>query len=103
MLTLYKILVRPQLEYCVQFWTPHYRKDVNTLERVQRKFTRMVPMMRNFSYEDRLEKLELFSLQRRWRGDLIEMFKIIRRLDRVDREKLFPLGKGSRMKGTDLK
>jgi len=72
---------------------------VNALERVQKRFTRMVPGMRNFSYEDRLERLGQFSLERkRLRGDLIEMFKIMRGLDRVDREKLFPFLKGSRMR-----
>ena len=40
MLELYGTLVRPQLDYCVQFWSPHYRKDVIALERVQRRFTR---------------------------------------------------------------
>ena len=63
-------------------------------------FTRMVPGMRNFSYEDRLERLGLFSLERRrLRGDLIEMFKITRVLVRADREKLFLLVKGSKTRG----
>uniref|UniRef100_A0A4W3ILC9 DH domain-containing protein n=1 Tax=Callorhinchus milii TaxID=7868 RepID=A0A4W3ILC9_CALMI len=68
-------LVRPQLEYCVQFWAPYFRKDI----RVQRRFTRMIPGMGNLSYEDRLEKLGLFPLeQRRLRGDLGEVFKIMK-------------------------
>ena len=45
MLQLYRTLVRPHLEYCVQFWSPYYRKDVESLERVQRRFTRMLPGM----------------------------------------------------------
>ena len=45
MLQLYKTLVRPHLEYRIQFWSPHYRKDVEALERVQRRFTRMLPGM----------------------------------------------------------
>ena len=79
-------------------------KVMRMLERVQERVTGMVPGMRNFSDEDRLERLGLFPLERRrLRGDLIEMFKIARGLDGVEREKLFPLVKGSRMRGHRLK
>ena len=79
------------MEYCVQFWSPHYRKDVEALERVQRRFTEMLPGMVGRSYEERLRDLRLFLLEgRRLRGDLIEAYKMIRGLDRVDCESLFP-------------
>ena len=69
MLQLYRTLVRPHLEYSVQFWLPHYQKDVEALERVQKRFTRMLSGMESISYEERLEKPGLFSLeQQRLRG-----------------------------------
>ena len=84
MLQLSSTLVRPHLEYSVQFWSPHYQKDVEALERVQKRFTRMLPGMEGISYEERLEKLGLFSLERRrLRGDLIEVYKIMSGMDRV--------------------
>ena len=58
---------------------------MEALERVQKRFTRMLPGMEGISYEERLEKLGLFSLER-WglRGNLIEVYKIMRGMDRVD-------------------
>ena len=64
---------------------------MEALERVQKRFTRMLPGMEGISYEERLEKRGSFSLeQRRLRGDLIEVYKIMRGMDRVDSQKLFP-------------
>ena len=78
MLQLYRTLVRPHLEYSVQFWSPHYQKNVEALEMVQKRFTRVLPGMEGISYEERLEKLGLFSLERwRLRGDLIEVYKVM--------------------------
>eukprot|EP00061_Rhincodon_typus_P008382 g30936.t1 len=71
------------MEYCVQFWLPNYRKEVIALERVQIRFTRMLPRMTNLSYEERQDRLGLHSL--------IEVDKIMRDIDSIDHEKLFPL------------
>lgn len=75
---LYTALVRPHLEYANQIWCPYLVKDVEALENVQRRATRMVPQLKGLSYEERLRKLDLPTLAyRRSRGDQIETYKII--------------------------
>ena len=74
---LYKSLVWPLLEYCVQAWSPHYSKDKILIKRVQHRFTRMVPGLKFETYEEKLAILKLWSLEERRNGaDLLELFKI---------------------------
>ena len=90
LLKLYKTSVRPHLAYCVQFWSSYYRKDIIKLERVQKRFTRMLPGLDGLGYKERLDRLGLFSLERRrLRGDLIEVYKIMRGIDQLDSQYLF--------------
>jgi len=63
MLSLYKTLVRPHVEYCVSAWSPYYKKDEELLEKVQRRFTKVIVNMSGLSYEDRLQSLKLWSLE----------------------------------------
>jgi hypothetical protein len=91
-LVLYKAYVRPHLEFAVQAWAPHLQKDIRCLEKVQRRATKMVTGLRNKSYEQRLQKLRLTTLQqRRLRGDLIETYKIMTGKEDIDRNQFFQL------------
>ena len=75
---LYKSLVRPHLEHEVQFLSPYLRRDIDKLEKMQRRATKMIPEIRNHSYHQRIQDLDLIRLvQRRLRGHLIEVFKYL--------------------------
>jgi len=89
-LILYKSYVRPLLEYSIQAWSPCLRKDINCLEQVQRRATKLVVGLKRLEYADRLNELGLTTLEkRRVRGDLIETFKIVTGRERVKMEDFF--------------
>jgi len=101
---LYKTLVRPKLEYCVQMWCPYLQKDIDKLEQVQRRATRLINRCRKWSYEDRLKYTDLMPLKiRRKRGDMIEVFKMVKGIDKVDKNIFFAFANNSRVRGHKYK
>ena len=87
---LYKAMVRPHLEYGNAIWGPYYQADIKTVEAVQHRVTKLIPTLKDKTYEDRLKSLKLPSLvYRRRRGDMITMYKLMNGLIRIDRMDLF--------------
>jgi len=87
---IYKTYIRPHLEYCIQAWSPYLAKDIDVLERVQKSATDMIPKLRKYCYADRLKLLDLTSLKdRRERGDMIEVYKILNGKERIDSGQFF--------------
>ena len=81
-LSLYKSLVRPHLDYCVQAWRPHLKKDIEKIERVQRRAPRLREECKGINYEARLKFCNLTILEARvLRADLLEVYKIMNKIE----------------------
>ena len=75
---LYKSIVRPHLEYANVIWHPLFKRQLVSLEKVQRRATKILPELRDMSYSERLSALNLPSIQyRQLRNDLLQTYKII--------------------------
>lgn len=102
-LTIYKIYIRPILEYAVPVWNPYFAGDIHALEQVQRRITKLCPSIRNLPYERRLLKLGLTTLsERRLRGDLIETYKILHGHYSVNLN-FFEISEDNRLRGHNYK
>ena len=90
LLVLYKTLIRPILDYGNTIWFPTLKKDIRAIENVQRRLTKILPELSHISYEERIRKLNLTTLNyRRHRMDMIQAFKIINKIDDIKMEGLF--------------
>jgi hypothetical protein len=91
-INLYKQYVRPHLEFAVQAWSPWTQQDIETLEKVQKKAVGMVSGLKGSSYEEKLEELEMTTLEeRRHQADMLQAYKIITGKDNVKRETCFKM------------
>jgi len=84
LLTFYRDFMRPHLEYCVQFWSPQFRNDIDAMDRVQRRATQLISGLAGLSDEERLKETGFYSPEKRWlRGDMTEMFKTMKSRDKI--------------------
>ena len=105
LIPLFKTLIRPILEYGNTIWSNGLRKYTNMVENVQRKFTKHVKGLNSFSYEDRLSRLKLPSLEfRQIRGDMIQVYKIAHNFyDNATTKNLFNFSDNQRLRGHNYK
>ncbi|XP_069108320.1 uncharacterized protein [Argopecten irradians] len=103
-ITLYKTLIRPHLEYATTIWSPMLTRDKITLENVQRRATKRIPSIQNLSYSERIKKLGLPSLEyRRNRADVIQVYKILNKIDILDQTTMFRELTGTATRGHSKK
>ena len=102
-LKLYKTLVRTHTDYGNSIWYPVTKKNKQAIENLQRRATKIVPEIKDLSYEERLRELNLPTLEyRRRRGDLIQMFKTLHGIDDIDSSKFVTLNENT-TRGHSLK
>ena len=96
--------MRPILEYASSVWSPYLLEDIDKIEKVQRRFTKSLPGLRNKSYSQRLKLLSLDTLElRRLKSDLSLTYAILHELIDFDHTGFFTLHTDRRTRGHSLK
>ena len=104
LISVYKSLIRPHLEYCSSLWNLGYLGDVRLLERVQRRWTRSISGFAELPYGERLLRLDLFSVQGRLlRNDLVLVWKIFNGACSIKPDELFVMDSDLRTRGHSYK
>ena len=95
-LPLYKSLIRPILEYGSSIWNPKLKTDLIEIEKIQKRATKLIRNISHMSYPERLRYLNLDSLNfRRRRCDMIQVYRIIRKIDNLDMSHFFELSQSN--------
>ena len=102
-LPLYSAVLRPHLESYIQLWSPQHREEMDLLERVHRRATKMIRGLEHICCEDRLRELGLFNLEkRRLRRDLMVAFQYLKGAYKKDGDKLYSRACCGRRRGNGL-
>ena len=81
MMCLFRTLVTPIIDYCSIVWNPSKRKFINLIEKVQRNFTKRLLNMKDKTYYERLQELNIYSMERRReRYEILYVFKVLKSL-----------------------
>ena len=92
MCLLYTSLVRPHLDYASNIWNPYLLEDMRTIEKIQRRATKLIPSIKQCTYQERLSALNLPSLQyHRLRMDLIMTYKILHGTVHLRKDHIFTM------------
>ena len=105
LIPLFKSMIRTPMEHAGVVWTPYKKKHINNLEKIQKHFTKYMYGMKKLSYHERLTRLKLPSLEyRRFRGDLIETYKILHNLyDPITTKSLLTIDSQTKTRSNGLK
>ncbi len=104
LIPLYKSLVRSHLEYGVDVWSPRLKRDIHSIESVQRRATKLVPGLADLSYQERLIKLKLPTMvYRRKRGEMIQVYKFLHNIWNIEEDDFLPPAIDNRTRGHSLK